>query len=451
MRRTIQVYLIVAACAAAQTTINGSRVVSGSWDASNAASSKPAKTGSSLPPTCGTGEQFFLTSAPAGNNLYLCAAVNTWSPASAPVAAQTANQVFAGPASGAAGAPGFRTLAKADLPATAVYTDQSNTFTAGTQDLRGAGATLPARMGSSLPSTCMQGELFILSTALPGKNLNLCYATNNWVQIGAGAGSGGANGGPVASAGACNLGASGSTYFPTDSPYEIWCDGTAWRYRLSGVSVTPADDSQFVWDVQNGGSVSISGGTTSTVGDVYMTAPAGPSGAFAPSMRAVTNPYGRVWTLTVVLGATPTINLNGSEFGGFGIYFRNGATGDSYSRNTGSLRFDYSGNDGLGQFSFQAADSSNSMYAMGNLQGVNSYNQVSLAGPVWLRLHADGTNVIAQISSDLGQNWRTIGVLPISTVTGPSGQIGQIGWYVTPNNNVFPMTASLLNWNLINQ
>jgi hypothetical protein len=297
----------------------------------------------------------------------------------------------------------------------------------------------------------MQGELYILSTALPGKNLNLCYAANNWVQIGAGAGSGGANGGPVASAGACNLGASGSIYFPTDSPYQIWCDGTAWRYRFSGVSVTPADDSQFLWDVQNGATASISGGTSSTVGNIYMTAPAGPSGAFTPSMRATTNPYGRVWTLTAVLGSTPTINLNGSEFGGFGIYFRNGVTGDSYSRNTGSLRFDYSGGEGLGQFSFGAADSSYSMYAMGNVQGVNSFNQVSLSGPVWLRLHADGTNVTAQISADFGQNWRTIGVLPISTVAGPSGQIAQLGWYVTPNNSVFPMTASLLNWNLINQ
>jgi hypothetical protein len=101
--------------------------------------------------------------------------------------------------------------------------------------------------------------------------------------------------------------------------------------------------------------------------------------------------------------------------------------------------------------SFEAADSSNSMYAMGNVQGVNSYDHVSVAGPVWLRLHADGTNVSAQLSSDLGQNWRTIGVLPISLVTGPAGQISQLGWYVTPNNNVFPMSAALLNWNLINQ
>ena len=87
MRRMVQIYLAVAVSALAQTTINGGRVVSGTWDASNAVSSKPAKTGSSLPATCGVGEQFFLTTAPAGTNLYVCAAANTWSA----VTSQTGN------------------------------------------------------------------------------------------------------------------------------------------------------------------------------------------------------------------------------------------------------------------------------------------------------------------------------------------------------------------------
>lgn len=450
MQKTIQIYLLAAVSAVAQTTINGGRVVSGTWDASNAVSSKPAKTGSTLPATCGTGEQFFLTTAPAGNNLYLCASANTWSPTSAAIANQSANQVYAGPVSGGPATPAFRAIAKSDIPVQAVYSDQSNKFTAGTQDMTGAGATLPARMGSTLPATCMQGELFMLSTALPGKNLNLCYSANNWVQIGAGSGSG-ASGGAVASAGQCNAGTAGSTYLPTDSIYSLWCDGTAWRYRMGGAAVTPPDDSQFQWDVQNGATISVSGGTTPTVGDVYMTAPAGPNYSFNPSMRATANPYGKVWTLTAVLSAIPTINLNGSEFGGFGIYYRTGTTGDSYSRNTGSFRFDYGGGNGLGQFSFGAADSSYSFYSMASLQGVSSYNQVSIFGPIWVRLHADGTNVIAQTSVDSGQNWRTVGVMPISVVVGPSGQISQLGWYVTPNNNTFSMSASLLHWSLINQ
>jgi hypothetical protein len=51
----------VAACLAAQTT-------------------KPPKTGSSLPPTCTTSELFVLTSPPAGRNTYVCTATHTWSP-----------------------------------------------------------------------------------------------------------------------------------------------------------------------------------------------------------------------------------------------------------------------------------------------------------------------------------------------------------------------------------
>jgi hypothetical protein len=62
----------------AQTTINGGRVITGAWDASNASSSKPAKTGALLPQTCSIGEQFFKTDASQGQNLYFCTASNTW-------------------------------------------------------------------------------------------------------------------------------------------------------------------------------------------------------------------------------------------------------------------------------------------------------------------------------------------------------------------------------------
>jgi hypothetical protein len=61
-----------------QTRINGGRVITGPWDASNAASSKPAKTGTVLPSLCGVGEQFFKTDAAQGQNLYFCTGANTW-------------------------------------------------------------------------------------------------------------------------------------------------------------------------------------------------------------------------------------------------------------------------------------------------------------------------------------------------------------------------------------
>jgi hypothetical protein len=48
-------------------------------DFSSAASTKPLKSGTALPSTCGVGEMFFLTNGPAGSNLYGCTSTNAWS------------------------------------------------------------------------------------------------------------------------------------------------------------------------------------------------------------------------------------------------------------------------------------------------------------------------------------------------------------------------------------
>ncbi len=69
-----------------QTTVNGGRVFTGNLDASAAATTKPARTGTTLPATCGTGEQFFLTSATPGQNIYVCTATNTWTQGAGAVA-----------------------------------------------------------------------------------------------------------------------------------------------------------------------------------------------------------------------------------------------------------------------------------------------------------------------------------------------------------------------------
>jgi hypothetical protein len=47
-------------------------------DFSAAAATKPVKTGSALPASCGTGEMYMRLDAPAGQNLYACTAINTW-------------------------------------------------------------------------------------------------------------------------------------------------------------------------------------------------------------------------------------------------------------------------------------------------------------------------------------------------------------------------------------
>lgn len=47
-------------------------------DFSQATSTRPVKTGTVLPAICSVGEMYFKTDAGAGQNIYLCAGVNTW-------------------------------------------------------------------------------------------------------------------------------------------------------------------------------------------------------------------------------------------------------------------------------------------------------------------------------------------------------------------------------------
>src|ERR1017187_8310377 len=67
-----------------------------SVDFSAAGATKPMQTGSSLPASCAVGQFFFLTTAPAGSNVYACNPANTWGVEgnSLPVTSGTANEVL---------------------------------------------------------------------------------------------------------------------------------------------------------------------------------------------------------------------------------------------------------------------------------------------------------------------------------------------------------------------
>lgn len=79
MKRTVVfLALILVSLLWGDTVINGSRSILGTWNAGGAAATIPAKVGTTLPGTCGVGEQFFKSDATAGQNIYLCTATNTW-------------------------------------------------------------------------------------------------------------------------------------------------------------------------------------------------------------------------------------------------------------------------------------------------------------------------------------------------------------------------------------
>jgi hypothetical protein len=63
--------------ASGQTAVD-LRTQSKDVDFSGAASTKPMQTGAAIPATCAPGQMFFLTTAPAGSNVYGCEATNVW-------------------------------------------------------------------------------------------------------------------------------------------------------------------------------------------------------------------------------------------------------------------------------------------------------------------------------------------------------------------------------------
>ena len=77
MYRTIWTTAALAAMAVGQTQVD-LRTQSKSVDFSAAISTKPVTTGTSLPSICGVGQMFFLSNAPAGQNVYGCTTANNW-------------------------------------------------------------------------------------------------------------------------------------------------------------------------------------------------------------------------------------------------------------------------------------------------------------------------------------------------------------------------------------
>jgi hypothetical protein len=92
---SVAVALFAAAiiAATAQTRVD-LRTQSRNVDFSAASSTKPSKTGTTLPTTCSVGETFLKTDAAAGRNLYVCTQANTWTVQGAPDPTGNADKVL---------------------------------------------------------------------------------------------------------------------------------------------------------------------------------------------------------------------------------------------------------------------------------------------------------------------------------------------------------------------
>src|ERR1700733_9287055 len=88
--------LLLAMCGAmlyGQVTQLDLRLQSRDVDFSGASATKPFKSGTGLPPSCGQGEIYYRLDASAGMNVYGCTASNSWTLEQGPPAASMASQL----------------------------------------------------------------------------------------------------------------------------------------------------------------------------------------------------------------------------------------------------------------------------------------------------------------------------------------------------------------------
>lgn len=182
---------------------------------------KPWVIGTSLPATCSVGDAFFDSDAPAGQNIYVCTATNTWTLSSGSITGLTPNRALQSDGSGNvavssatnielgylsgvtsaiqtqlnaklsstppgssgqfiynnAGVFGAKALANSDLPSSIDFTTKT--------------ATAPVKAGTSPPGTCVVADLFFDTDAAAGLNMFGCTATNTWTLLGDGGAGGG--------------------------------------------------------------------------------------------------------------------------------------------------------------------------------------------------------------------------------------------------------------------
>jgi hypothetical protein len=85
---------MLASVAYGQLTQLDLRLQSRDVDFSGASATKPFKSGTGLPSSCGQGEMYYRMDATAGMNVYGCTASNSWTLEQGPPAASMASQIL---------------------------------------------------------------------------------------------------------------------------------------------------------------------------------------------------------------------------------------------------------------------------------------------------------------------------------------------------------------------
>lgn len=224
MKATFHIFILLAAaptfCLCIAQTAVDLRTQSKSVDFSSAASTRPFKTGTTLPATCSVGDSFFKSDATAGVNLYGCTAPGVWTalnsidvPASSGQAGKVLSSdgttarwtTVAGDVDGTPGANLVRRLQGRKISSTAPANNDVLQWNASSGQWEplpnspvlntGVGimsigpmisvddATVPLYLlGSGTPAlTCDAGRTFY--TNMTNQTLYFCGATNTWTPL----------------------------------------------------------------------------------------------------------------------------------------------------------------------------------------------------------------------------------------------------------------------------
>lgn len=144
--------------AQAQTAVD-LRTQARNVDFSLAGSTRPVKTGTALPGVCASGEMYFLSSAPSGQNLYGCTAPNTWAQLS-----------------GGTGGSGLSSLGGQTGPVQTFGNDANVTISsAGDTHTLGWSGTLAVSRGGTGQGSFVNGDLLYASGAAALSRLGIGF------------------------------------------------------------------------------------------------------------------------------------------------------------------------------------------------------------------------------------------------------------------------------------
>jgi len=363
-----------------------------------ATNTSPIQVVSALPAVCNTGETYLLTTATAGQNLYVCTSTNTFTAISTGAAQpiQNGTIVFCSSTTGNDSyacnfSPAFTSYAGGACTSADVGKICDGTVVNVLVDTANTGAATFAPNGLAAKQIKKNNNKNLKNDDIgAGGILALVYQrtqdvwqwqsqVSNQVTVVSGAVQQGAFG----SLPTCNDAATGLLYLFTSALYDYAnCDGTNWAYWGMGRQMVPPDSSTFTWINQGGASVD------TTYGGFIINAPVGTINLRIRKMVAPATPY------HIEVGFIPTL-YPASNSSLSGLLFR-----DSVSGNLVSWHVD--------QALLHQVNYYNSPTSVNTGNVFSTTSNMSLNNIVWYRIGDDGTGGGAARTFDFsydGKNW----------------------------------------------